>query len=549
MPPRIDDDHAVAVVVVDRDVAVREPDRERGVIEGSPAESRAVAPEHAAVPVHDDRGSRSRVVREQDPAAGQHLRIRRIRHRRAYRPAQAAVRREVVDPRPLDLGDEHPAVPQRRVPVHGPERPGRIVMARSRPAELAHDPAGPDEQDATVVGVGDRERAVRQQVGVVRGVELVRPAPPHAGCPVEVHPVVRPDVDRDDRVGLLLVRHDRPAARLHEAVVVEVEVDAAGEVARGREAPEDAMPRVDEQHSIVPAVGDQQRARERPARGHRALSPGDMPRGRGRTPAGGGAAHALPQVQHCRNPDEDGEAEQDESHERPPLPRALRSGHRAEPTGHPGDRPGDASASAARWRGVGERGLETADQPRLLGGAQARLRVQQRVEPGRHRAAPDRLDDVTDVDVLGPAPLREVELAPSTRDVALDEPGDGRDVRVPAPVGLVAVAVEACVLRERAGSRGVPAGLGEHRWVRMAPPVGHGLDQPEQNEERHRGPQQRTSPADPSPLSPHPAILAAREAAGRRWRRRSAFRKTTELPTRRPGRGVPPAGIEPAHAV
>src|SRR6476661_1019825 len=68
--PRIDDDHAVVVVVVDRDVPVREHDREGGVVERPPARRRAVAPEHATLVVENHYGAGARVVREEDPSAG-----------------------------------------------------------------------------------------------------------------------------------------------------------------------------------------------------------------------------------------------------------------------------------------------------------------------------------------------------------------------------------------------------------------------------------------------------------------------------------------------
>src|SRR6476661_8616654 len=69
-PSRVDDDHAVVVIVVDRDVPVREHDREGGVVERPPARRRAVAPEHATVMVEDYCGAGARVIREKDPSAG-----------------------------------------------------------------------------------------------------------------------------------------------------------------------------------------------------------------------------------------------------------------------------------------------------------------------------------------------------------------------------------------------------------------------------------------------------------------------------------------------
>src|SRR6476661_8852084 len=69
-PSRVDDDHAVVVVVVDRNVPVRKHDREGGVVERPPARCRAVAPENATVMVDDYCGAGARVIREEDPSAG-----------------------------------------------------------------------------------------------------------------------------------------------------------------------------------------------------------------------------------------------------------------------------------------------------------------------------------------------------------------------------------------------------------------------------------------------------------------------------------------------
>src|SRR6266581_3572565 len=60
----LDDDEAVVVVVVDRDVSVRKPDRERRMVERAPARRGAVVPEDPAVPVHDHDVSWPAVVGE-----------------------------------------------------------------------------------------------------------------------------------------------------------------------------------------------------------------------------------------------------------------------------------------------------------------------------------------------------------------------------------------------------------------------------------------------------------------------------------------------------
>src|SRR5205823_12386319 len=97
----------------------------------------------------------------------------------------------------------------RRVPIDGAERTWRVVHADAGPAELPHDAVAADPDDAAVVGVCDLDLPVRQRIGVVRRVKETRTAAGHARNAVEMDAAVGPDVDRDDRVRLLLVRDDR----------------------------------------------------------------------------------------------------------------------------------------------------------------------------------------------------------------------------------------------------------------------------------------------------------------------------------------------------
>ena len=219
---------------------------------------RPVAPEDLAVAVDDHRRPGARVVGEEDPLARQRLRVGRVRDRRLHGPAQPAARGDVVDPRPLDLRDEDAAVRERRVAVDRAEVLRRIVPAHPGRADLPHDPVRADEEDAAVVRVGDGQRPVWEHVRVVGRVQLVRAAAAHAGRPVQVRARMRADVHRDDRVRLLLVRDDRLSARLDEAVVVEIQVNATRAVAGGWERPQHTMMRVDEEHAIVPAVGNEE---------------------------------------------------------------------------------------------------------------------------------------------------------------------------------------------------------------------------------------------------------------------------------------------------
>src|SRR5207344_3079193 len=124
---------------------------------------------------------------------------------------------------------------------------------------------------------------------------------------------------------------------------------------------------------------------------------------------------------------------------------------------------GLATATSERRR-CPERRLEAADEGGLLALREPRRGVvrHQRVVRGWHRAALDRFHDVRDAGVLWTAPLREVERRAAALDVALDPPGNRRDVRVPRPLRLVAVAVEACLDREGPRLRRVPGRLLEH---------------------------------------------------------------------------------------
>lgn len=77
----------------------------------------------------------------------------------------------------------------------------------------------------------------------------------------------------------------------------------------------------------------------------------------------------------------------------------------------------------------------------------------------------------------------KVERRATSFDVALDPPGDRRDVRVPGPLRLVAVAVEARLDREGPRLGRVPGGLLEHRRIRVIAPVGNRLDEHEEADE------------------------------------------------------------------
>src|SRR5207302_3743384 len=134
-----DQNDAVTEVVVDCDQVARDPQRERRMIELAPTGGRPVAPDDAAVSSHDQRVTRPRVIRDQDPGATDRLRIRGVRDRRAHSPSQSSIRPDVVHPRAVDLAHEHPAVRQRRGAVDRSEVAWRTVTAYAGRPITTHD--------------------------------------------------------------------------------------------------------------------------------------------------------------------------------------------------------------------------------------------------------------------------------------------------------------------------------------------------------------------------------------------------------------------------
>src|ERR1019366_10136689 len=69
--PRVDHDYAVAVVVVDGDVAVGERHRQRGMVEAAGSLAGTVAPQDVAAVIDDQDVTGTGVIGHQDPAAGE----------------------------------------------------------------------------------------------------------------------------------------------------------------------------------------------------------------------------------------------------------------------------------------------------------------------------------------------------------------------------------------------------------------------------------------------------------------------------------------------
>src|SRR5579871_66768 len=87
-----------------------------------------------------------------------------------------------------------------------------------------------------------------------------------------------------------------------------------------------------------------------------------------------------------------------------------------------------------------QRFLRAGDQLLLISRGEFRGGVQGYVEPGGHVAAVDLNRHITGMP-LRVVPLAEIQMPAPLVDVPCDEPGDGRDVGIPSPNRLIAVAV------------------------------------------------------------------------------------------------------------
>src|SRR5674476_1278364 len=119
-----------------------------------------------------------------------------------------SVRGVLVDPRAVDLGNQDVAVGERGIAVGiGDGRAGYVGV--STIADLAgHLLLLREEQDPVVGGVGHRDRAVLQQVGVVGLVQISRRRAGLARVPVLPQDRTRGVADLHDGVVVLLVGDD-----------------------------------------------------------------------------------------------------------------------------------------------------------------------------------------------------------------------------------------------------------------------------------------------------------------------------------------------------
>ena len=175
---RIDDHDPVVLVVVDRDVPVREHDREGGMVELSPARRPAVAPEDAAVVIEDESGARPRVVGEKNASAG-----RVAAGRTGSRPAPGRTRAAFPSSktrRPTNRRISETSTPpfgSGVSPLTAPSVRGGLWTADPSSARSGGRSALADEEDAAVVRVRDGQRPVGQDVRVVGPVEVVARRP------------------------------------------------------------------------------------------------------------------------------------------------------------------------------------------------------------------------------------------------------------------------------------------------------------------------------------------------------------------------------------
>jgi hypothetical protein len=84
--------------------------------------------------------------------------------------------------------------------------------------------------------------------------------------------------------------------------------------------------------------------------------------------------------------------------------------------------------------------------------------------------------------LLGPVPFGKIELPAASIHIALDQPGDRREVRIPRPAGFVAVAILTGANRQLSCLLATPDRLLEHRWIGVIASVRYQLNDGEEAE-------------------------------------------------------------------
>ena len=121
-------------------------------------------------------------------------------------------------------------------PLGEPSVWGGLWHADARLADLPCVALGADEEDAAVLGVGDRDGAVLEQVGVVRLVEIAGAGADHPRVAVRPGQLARREGQLDDALVLLLVGDDPGAAVGEEGVIGEVEAAGRRRAGPGRDS-------------------------------------------------------------------------------------------------------------------------------------------------------------------------------------------------------------------------------------------------------------------------------------------------------------------------
>ena len=139
-------------------------------------------------------------------------------------------------------------------------RGGSCSQAAGLPKSCEDLLRGGDHQHAAVLRIGDRDRPVLQQVGVVGLVQVARVRSRYARVAVGPEQLPGGEGELDDALVLLLVGDDAGAAVDEEGVVGKVEAAGRRRVGARGELPEHLLLGVDDDQAVVAAVGDHQAA-------------------------------------------------------------------------------------------------------------------------------------------------------------------------------------------------------------------------------------------------------------------------------------------------
>ncbi len=129
-----------------------------------------------------------------------------------------------------------------------------------------------------------------------------------------------------------------------------------------------------------------------------------------------------------------------------------------------------------------ECGFEPAQEIVLLADRKPAVSMSEDVTARRHVAPSESFHGVHRLLLLPPVPLGKVQRPSAFIHISLNSPRDGRDVSVPGPDSLVAVAVEAHPSRQAPRPGTVPGWLEPNRGIRVISTVGYCLNQHQQGE-------------------------------------------------------------------